>query len=122
MWVLPGRWVLPVHPFHPPEGNQAHRAPEVLTATRRVTKKRGNRTYPVPVEKQAAFACGVLLYVPSCPGQTPSVKACERSFRGVLKLSFGIRFDGRSPHHMSQREPQTHQNYSLRAARMAAFE
>ena len=57
-----GRWMLPVHPFHPPDGNTAHRAPEVLAAVRRVTKKNANKTYPVAVEKQSAFACGVLLY------------------------------------------------------------
>ena len=53
-------WRLRMHPMLPPEGNPAHRAPEVIAAVDRIVKSEAEGQ--VWVEKQAAFACGVLLY------------------------------------------------------------
>ena len=49
-----------VHPRYPPEGNQAHRAPEVIAAVRKITS--GDAEGEVDMEKQGAWACGTLLY------------------------------------------------------------
>ena len=58
--VADARWLLKVHPLNPPGGNQAHRAPEVWAAVQ--TLSGGKVVGRVPVEKQAAWACGVLLF------------------------------------------------------------
>ena len=58
--VTDARWLLDVHPLHPPSGNQAHRAPEVWAAVQALSG--GEDVGRVPVEKQAAWACGVLLF------------------------------------------------------------